>query len=110
MSVFCPSLTGSVLLGIPDRPYLYVAAYSAMDIPSGWLINTLTMQTLSGDRAMDQDASLIFARAGPPAVRFMHDWISVHKRDIRRLGNATRHAQVSPSKCSPSHSGPLCMP
>ena len=98
-------------MGIPqrkqDRSRLYVAAYSAMEIPTGGLIKTLTMQTLSSDRALDQDARLIFARAGPPAVRFMHDWISVHKHDIHRLGNATRHDQVSPSKNSPSHSGPI---
>lgn len=101
-----------MLLGIPlrkqDRSYLYVAAYSATEVPSGWLINTLSMQTLSEDRALNQDASLIFARAGPPAVRFMHDWISVHKHDIHRLGNATRHDQVSPSKNPPSHSEPIC--
>ena len=68
------------------------------------------MQTLNEDKVLDQDAGLIFARAGPPAVRFMHDWISVHKHDIHRMGNATRHDQVSLSKYSPSHSEPICTP
>ncbi len=61
-----------------------------MNGPSPW-----HSQTLSADRALHQDASLIFARAGPPAVRFMHDWISAHKHDIPRLGNSTRHDQAN---------------
>ena len=32
--------------------------------------------------------------ATPPAVRFVNEWISMHKHDIRRLENASRHDQV----------------
>lgn len=52
------------------------------------------MQTLSVDRPLNQDTSLVFARATPPAVRFAHEWISLHKHDIQRLENATRHDQA----------------
>lgn len=55
----------------------------------------LQTQILSSDRKLEQDASLIFARAGPPAVRFVYDWISIHKHDIHRVENLTRHDQAS---------------
>ena len=52
------------------------------------------MQTLSASRPLNQDANLIFARATLLAVRFMNEWISIHKHDIQRLENATRHDQA----------------
>ena len=55
------------------------------------------MQTLSADRALHQDTSLIFARAGPPAAHFVHEWINTHRHELHQdstQGNLTRHNQA----------------
>ena len=44
---------------------------------------------------LDQDSSLIFAHSGPRAVRFIYDWIALHKHDLHRQDGLIRHDQVS---------------
>jgi hypothetical protein len=47
------------------------------------------------DRVLDQDTSVIFARASPRSVRLIYDWIALHKHDVHRSAHMVRHDQVT---------------
>lgn len=47
------------------------------------------------DAKLSQDTSVIFAHSGPRAVRFVYDWITLHKHDLHRSDRLLRHDQVS---------------
>ncbi len=55
--------------------------------------------TAAQQTKVDQDTSLIFAHSGARAVRFISDWISLHKHDLHRQDGLIRHDQVRHFSC-----------
>ncbi|CAK0786581.1 hypothetical protein CVIRNUC_009795 [Coccomyxa viridis] len=82
-------------------------------LPDNLCAVTINNKTLSGDRKLHQDTSLIFARAGPPASHFVHEWINTHRHELHRdisQGNLLRHNQAVLNEVPPTLRGPDKVP